>query len=318
MSAKPDSSIERALIVMAHPDDADFGSAGTTAGWVDAGIEVTLLLCTRGEQGGFDDTERDQMPAIREREQRAASAELGVTDVRFLDGYRDGWLEPSWGLQRDIVRVLRDVRPQRVLASSPERWYERLGASHPDHLAAGEATVRAIYPASENRFAWPELLDEGLEPWHVGELWIGAHPQMDHGVDITDQFDRKVAALHAHASQTARMGEELEIMLRQWPGRPPQAWVCRPAASRRRSGSSTSADPARSCTPGAADVAGPIANTVTFPYSEPIRSSSLPSLDLRAEDRTRGALLIRHWRSLCVPAPFARSSGPLRSCCSSP
>src|SRR5512143_1823278 len=88
---RPDAEVERALVVVAHPDDADFGAAGTIAGWVDAGIAVTVLLCTRGEQGGFDDTPREQMPAIREAEQRAASAELGVKDVRFLEGYRDGW-----------------------------------------------------------------------------------------------------------------------------------------------------------------------------------------------------------------------------------
>jgi LmbE family N-acetylglucosaminyl deacetylase len=213
---RPDSEVERVLVVMAHPDDADYGSAGTIAGWVDAGIEVTLLLCTRGEQGGFDETPRDQMPAIREAEQRAASAALGVRDVRFLDGHRDGWLEPGWQLQRDIVRVLRTVRPQRVLTQSPERWYDRLQASHPDHLAAGEATVRAVYPASENRFAFPELLEEGLEPWHVDEVWLMAHPQTTHAVDITDTFARKVKALQQHTSQTAHLGDELETMLCGW------------------------------------------------------------------------------------------------------
>ena len=213
---RPDSEIERALVVTAHPDDADYGSAGTLAGWTDAGIEVTLLLCTRGEQGGFDDTPREQMPAIREAEQRAASAVVGVQDVRFLDGHFDGWLEPGWQLQREIVRVIREVRPQRVLTQSPERWYDRLQASHPDHLAAGEATVRAVYPASENRFAFPELLEEGLEPWHVDELWLMAHPQMTHAVDITDTFSRKVKALQQHTSQTAHLGEQLETMLRGW------------------------------------------------------------------------------------------------------
>ncbi len=212
----PDAEVERALVVAAHPDDADFGSAGTLAGWVDAGIAVTVLLCTRGEQGGFDDTPRDQMPRIREREQQAASAALGVTDVRFLDGHSDGWLEPTWELQHQIVRVLRQVRPQRVLCQSPQRMLQRLQASHPDHLAAGEATVRAVYPASENRFAWPELLDEGLEPWKVTELWLMAHPDSPHVVDITDRFDRKVAALQAHASQTAHLGDGLEAMLRGW------------------------------------------------------------------------------------------------------
>jgi LmbE family N-acetylglucosaminyl deacetylase len=214
----PDAEVERALVVAAHPDDADFGSAGTLAGWTAAGIEVTLLLCTRGEQGGFDDTPRDQMPAIREREQQAASAELGVTDVRFLDGWSDGWLEPTWDLQKAIVRVIRQVRPRRVLCQSPERLLQRLQASHPDHLAAGEATVRAVYPAAENRFAWPELLDEGLEPWKVTELWLMAHADMSHVVDITDRFDAKVRALQAHVSQTAHQGAGLEKMLRTWAG----------------------------------------------------------------------------------------------------
>ncbi len=210
--------MERALVVTAHPDDADFAAAGTLAGWAAAGIEVTLLLCTRGEQGGFDDTPRAAMPAIREREQQAASAVLGVTDVRFLDGWSDGWLEPSWDLQRSIVQVIREVRPQRVLTQSPERLYQRMQASHPDHMAAGEATVRAVYPAAENRFAWPELVAAGLAPWRVTELWLMAHPDTPHVVDITDRFQAKVRALQAHASQTAHLGEGLEQMLRGWNG----------------------------------------------------------------------------------------------------
>jgi LmbE family N-acetylglucosaminyl deacetylase len=212
----PDGEVERALVVMAHPDDADYGAAGTIAGWVEAGIKVTLLLCTHGEQGGFDDTPRSEMPVIREREQRAASAELGVTDVRFLDGWSDGWLEPTYDLQRAIVAVIREVRPQRVLAQSPKRMYQRLQASHPDHLAAGEATVRAVYPAAENPFAWPELIGEGLPPWHVVELWLAAHDESTHAVDITDRFERKVRALQAHVSQTGHLGEGLRERLLAW------------------------------------------------------------------------------------------------------
>ena len=216
-SPRPDSEIQRALVVVAHPDDCDFGAAGTIAGWVDAGLSVTILLCTHGEQGGFEDTNREDMPAIREREQVAASAELGVKDVRFLTGHRDGWLEPSWELQRQIVEVIREVRPQRVLIQSPERWYDRIQASHPDHLAAGEAAIRAIYPAAENRYAWPELIEKhDLEPWHVSEVWIMAHPEMTHPVDITDTFPRKVAALRCHASQTGHMSDQLEGFLRDW------------------------------------------------------------------------------------------------------
>ena len=143
-----DSQVTRVLAVAAHPDDLDFGAAGTVATWTAAGATVTYLLCTRGDQGGFDDTPREEMPAIRESEQRAAAKAVGVTDVRFLDGFRDGWLDPTHELQREIVRVIRQVRPDRMLIPSAERNWERIQASHPDHLAAGEAAIRAIYPAA--------------------------------------------------------------------------------------------------------------------------------------------------------------------------
>jgi LmbE family N-acetylglucosaminyl deacetylase len=217
-----DSQVTRVLAVAAHPDDLDFGAAGTIAQWADAGLQVTYLLCTRGDQGGFDDTPRDQMPAIREAEQRAAAKELGVTDVRFLEGFRDGWLEPTHELQREIVRVIRQVRPQRMLIQSPERNWDRIGASHPDHLAAGEAAIRAIYPAARNPFSYSELLSgEGLEPWIVGEAWLMAHPRATHTVDITRTFERKVEALRAHRSQTTQL-HDLDGMLRGWARRTAQ------------------------------------------------------------------------------------------------
>jgi len=112
------------------------------------------------------------------------------------------------------VRIIRQVRPQRVLQQSPERWYERLYASHPDHLAAGEATIRAIYPASENPHAWPELVHrEELPAYRVPEIWLMGHPDPNHAVDVTDVIDRKLAALRAHASQTGHM-EDLEDRVR--------------------------------------------------------------------------------------------------------
>lgn len=213
----PDSEIERVLAVAAHPDDLDFGAAGTTATFTADGMAVTYLLCTYGDQGGFDDTPRDQVPSMRAAEQRAAAEQVGVHDVRFLDGFTDGWLEPTFDLQHAIVRVIRQVRPQRMLIQSPQRYLDRIGASHPDHLAAGEAAIRAVYPAARNPFAWPELVtEEGLEPWVVPEVWIMAHPDTNHTVDITETFDRKLAALRAHVSQTAHMGDGLEERLRQW------------------------------------------------------------------------------------------------------
>lgn len=207
----------RALVVTAHPDDSDFGAAGTLALMVEQGWEVTLLFCTRGEQGGFDPGLHEEMPQIREREQKAAAAVLGIGDVRFLDGYRDGWLQPTYDLQKDIVRVIRQVRPDRMLIQSAERWYERIPASHPDHLAAGEAAIRAIYPAAENQFAWPELIsEEGLAPISVPEFWVMSHPRAGHVVDITEVFERKVATLQEHRSQTHHLGEELRNRLHSW------------------------------------------------------------------------------------------------------
>lgn len=207
----------RALVVTAHPDDADFGAAGTLATWVDEGFLVTLVVCTRGDQGGLADADMGSMTAVREAEQRAASAEVGVSDVRFLDGHRDGWLQPTYELQRDIVRVIREVRPARILTQSPERNWDRLFSSHPDHLAAGEAAIRAIYPAAENPHAWPELVsEEGLAPYKVPEVWLMGHPSPNHAVDVTDVFDRKVAALTAHTSQTGHMGDGLADLLRGW------------------------------------------------------------------------------------------------------
>jgi LmbE family N-acetylglucosaminyl deacetylase len=140
-----------------------------------------------------------------------------VEDVRFL-GYPDGRLELTLDLRRDISRVIRQVRPQRVLTSSPERWFDRIGASHPDHMTVGESTLRAVYPDARNPFAWPELLrDEGLEAWTVSEVWLGASPRADHAVDITDVVDRKVAALSSHKSQVSHM-PDLDGFIRGWSG----------------------------------------------------------------------------------------------------
>jgi len=208
--------VTRALVVTAHPDDVDFGAGGTVMALVKAGVTVTFCICTDGDAGGFDDsTDRSQIPAIRRAEQVAAAAVYGVTDVRFL-GYRDGYLEPSHEVQRDIVRVMRQVQPQLVITQSPDRNWERLPSSHPDHMAAGEATARALYPAVRNPYAYPELRnEEGLEAWTVNWLWMQGHVEPNHWIDTTEFFSRKVNALEAHASQTSHM-EGLEDMLRSW------------------------------------------------------------------------------------------------------
>jgi LmbE family N-acetylglucosaminyl deacetylase len=211
-----DADVSRVLVVTAHPDDVDFGASGTVAHWVEAGIAVTYCVVTDGDAGGFDpDVPRSEIPGIRRREQVAAAAAAGVTDVRFL-GYRDGELTVSHGLRRDISRVIRQVQPQRMLIQSPERNWERIPASHPDHMAAGEASIQSVYPDARNPFAHPSLLqDEGLEAWTVTEVWLMGHHTLTHYVDITDTFPRKVAALTAHESQTGHLAD-LEGFIRGW------------------------------------------------------------------------------------------------------
>ena len=208
--------VERALVVVAHPDDVDFGAGGTVATWTEAGIEVSYCICTDGDAGGFDhDVPRSEIGSIRQAEQRAAAKEVGVEDVVFL-GYPDGRLLVTVELRRDISRVIRQKRPQRLLIQSPERNWERIYASHPDHLAAGEAAISAVYPDARNPFAHLELAEEGLEAWAVPEVWVmTTGDKAERFVDITDVFDKKVAALRAHTSQTAHM-DDLEGMLRGW------------------------------------------------------------------------------------------------------
>jgi LmbE family N-acetylglucosaminyl deacetylase len=213
-----DAAIERILVVTAHPDDVDFGSAGTVATWTKAGYEVTYCVVTNGDAGGFDPAvPRSEIAGIRQAEQRAAAAELGVTDVRFL-GYPDGRVTPTLELRRDISRVIRQVRPQRVLTQSPQRNYERIYASHPDHLAVGEAALCAVYPDARNPFAHPELADEGHEAWTVLETWLMAAPGAAHVVDVTDVYEQKLAALRQHVSQLPGVPEDLDTMLRGWLG----------------------------------------------------------------------------------------------------
>jgi LmbE family N-acetylglucosaminyl deacetylase len=212
---RPAAHVDRALCVLAHPDDVDFGSAGTVATWTAAGTEVTYLIVTDGDAGGFDETPREEMGPLRRAEQEAAAKAVGVTDVRFL-GYPDGRLELTLDLRRDISRVIRQVRPQRVLTSSPERFYERIGASHPDHMTVGESTLRAVYPDARNPFAFPELLaEEGLEAWTVGEVWLTASPRADHAVDVTDLVELKYAALRSHVTQVSHR-DDLEQFVGGW------------------------------------------------------------------------------------------------------
>jgi LmbE family N-acetylglucosaminyl deacetylase len=210
-----DDAITRILVVTAHPDDVDFGVAGSVAHWTDAGIDVAYCIITNGEAGGFDDTiPRSTMAEIRQSEQRAAAKVVGVTDLTFL-GYPDGRLMTTIELRRDISRVIRQVRPQRVVCQPPERNYVSVYASHPDHLAAGDAALAAVYPDARNPFAHPELLEAGFEPWSVGEVYVMTPGAADIYVDITDTVERKLDALRSHASQHTDPAA-LDGLIRSW------------------------------------------------------------------------------------------------------
>ena len=156
------------LAIAAHPDDLDFSAAGTIAGWTGAGLEVVYCIVTDGDAGGFDESfPRTEMAPLRRAEQTAAADCVGVHDLRFL-GYPDGQVEATLGLRRDLARVIRQVRPDRVLCPSPERNYNRIGIGHPDHRAVGSAALDAVYPDARNPFTFRELVtDEGLAAWVV-------------------------------------------------------------------------------------------------------------------------------------------------------
>lgn len=196
-----DRKIERVLVVTAHPDDVDFGSAGTVANWTDDGVHVAYCIVTDGDAGGFDPgVARSEIAGIRQAEQTAAAKELGVSDLVFL-GYPDGRLESSLALRRDISREIRRFTPDVVLCQSPARDFDRVYASHPDHLAAGEATMCAVYPDARNPFTFTELMDEGFEPHSARQVWIMGGPNPNRFIDTTHQIERKLAALRCHESQ---------------------------------------------------------------------------------------------------------------------
>jgi LmbE family N-acetylglucosaminyl deacetylase len=198
-----EAPVERVLVVIAHPDDAEFWAAGAIAHWADAGTIVTYCVLTDGENGSHDpDVPREQIPAARREEQRKAAELLNVSSVHFL-GLGEGGIDPaSRELHEQLVRMIRHVRPQRIVTWSPERNWARFRSCHPDHLATGEAALRAVYPDAGNRLALPSLYErEGLDGWTVTQAWLLNSPHANRYVDITDTFPRKTAAVAAHHSQ---------------------------------------------------------------------------------------------------------------------
>ena len=198
---------QRALVVVAHADDIEFGIGGTVARWTDAGTRVTFCITTDNGSGSNDPaTVRAELVALREREQLAAAAILGVEDVRFL-GHPDGTLEPTLELRRQLTRLIRELRPEVVATTDPMMVIapDDNYINHPDHRATAEATLYATFPSAGTRPIFPELLEEGLEPYNVRYLYLGFSAETSLVVDVTAQWERKIKALLCHKSQ---VGEE--------------------------------------------------------------------------------------------------------------
>lgn len=195
----------RAMVIMAHADDAEWTCAATMAKLCAEGWEVTLVLCTDGSKGS-DDPEMtpEKLAQIRADEQRESARILGLKDVVFL-GYPDSYLEPTLQLRKDLAREIRRHRPHVVITEPPTRDMDsRYYGSHPDHLATGEAALSAVFPTARDRLTFPELLAEGLEPHKVREVWIvGGLAGSDYFVDVEGYMAPALAALKAHQSQVA-------------------------------------------------------------------------------------------------------------------
>ncbi|MFZ2419634.1 MAG: PIG-L deacetylase family protein [Anaerolineae bacterium] len=204
----------RALVIMAHPDDPEFFCGGTVARWAHAGCQVTYVVITRGDKGSdAPDMTPESLAILRMAEQRAAAALLGVAEVVFLD-YRDGELFPDMRLREDLVRQIRLHRPDTVILPDPTTYY--IGDSrinHPDHRAAGEAALAAVFPVARGRLNFPQHEADGLAPHTVPHVFIAGPHESNHEVDISEVFDLKIAAILQHKSQIADPAD-LEARLR--------------------------------------------------------------------------------------------------------
>lgn len=207
-------SPQKILVILAHPDDPEFFCGASTARWVKAGHHVSYCVLTCGDKGTKDLTiESSDLCAIRQKEQRAAAKVLGVEDVRFLN-YPDGYLVPDINLRRDITRVIRTMRPDVLVTCDPQTLYSAMGGlNHPDHRAAGQATLDAVFPAARDHLNFIELWrDEKLEPHIVREVWVCGTLQPNVTLDVTDTWETKVLALYKHKSQIGdaeKLGERM-------------------------------------------------------------------------------------------------------------
>ncbi len=194
---------QKILVILAHPDDPEFFCGATIARWTDQGHDVVYWLLTKGDRGTNDrNMSPENLSRLREEEQKMAAQELGVTKVHFLS-YPDGFLIPGPEIRREVTRIIRLEKPDILVTSDPTNFFPNNDATinHPDHRAAGQIVIEGYFPAAGNPKFFPELLDEGLEPHSVKEVWFSLTHQPNIVIDVTDYWSRKINALHCHASQ---------------------------------------------------------------------------------------------------------------------
>lgn len=196
------------MVVIPHPDDAEYGVAGTVVRWTREGKRVIYVVCTNGDKGSSDTRIKPaELAAIREKEQMAAAGLLGVSEVLFL-GHPDQGLEDTPEFRKEIVRIIRTYRPKTVVTADPYRRY----VWHRDHRITGQVTLDAVFPNARDHLAYPDLLEEGLEPHRVEEMLFWGSEDANYFSDISDTFDIKLAALRCHKSQVGHLdspeGEE--------------------------------------------------------------------------------------------------------------
>ena len=207
-------SSKKAMVVVAHADDAEYGCSGTIAKLCSQNWDVNYVLCTNGSKGSGDENiTAEEIAAIRRNEQIEAGRVLGLKDVTFLD-YEDSILEPSLSLRKDIARQIRKYSPDVLITTYPARnLNSHYGLGDPDHIAAGEAAMAAVFPTARDHLSFPELLKEGYEPHKVSEVWIIGAPDPDLWVDVSDHMETSINALLQHSSQMSRSDEETKEMM---------------------------------------------------------------------------------------------------------
>ena len=211
-----DAPNKRALVIAAHPDDSEFGVAGTAALWARDGWQLYYLICTDGSKGSEDpEMTPEKLVPMRREEQRAAARVLGVKDVFFLD-YVDGELAYTREFARDVVRAIRTVRPNTVFTSDSNQIVRNTFINHPDHRCSGTVALDCVYPLARNRPSFPELLAEGLEPHSAKEVFLWSTNEINYKVDITEVIDLKLEALSKHVSQMAGMESRLDQIRSFW------------------------------------------------------------------------------------------------------